>query len=112
MDLIGAHYRKNSFGPQFIDNFGVVYVSHLRAGVQIPQSVAEVAANGREISKHYLAAGDVVFFCTTGVMCPCNCGISLGGKSVVMSPREGWDIRMMNLDYSWFGNIVCCRRYW
>jgi hypothetical protein len=97
MGLVGIPYRWGGNTPDSgFDCSGLVkYVLARSASVNLPRTTAEMSERGQSIDPDEIAAGDLVFFNTTGRP-HSHVGIYVGNLRFVNAPSTGGTVR---LDY-------------
>jgi hypothetical protein len=97
MGLVGIPYRWGGNTPDSgFDCSGLVkYVLARAASVDLPRTTAEMSERGQSIDPDEIAAGDLVFFNTTG-RAHSHVGIYVGKLRFVNAPSTGGTVR---LDY-------------
>ncbi|TDG06876.1 NlpC/P60 family protein [Paraburkholderia guartelaensis] len=97
MGLVGIPYRWGGNTPDSgFDCSGLVkYVLARSASVELPRTTAEMSMRGETIEPDEIAAGDLVFFNTTGRP-HSHVGIYVGNLRFVNAPSTGGTVR---LDY-------------
>ncbi|HKT92992.1 MAG TPA: C40 family peptidase, partial [Paraburkholderia sp.] len=97
MGLVGIPYRWGGNTPDSgFDCSGLVkYVLSRSASVDLPRTTAEMSTRGETIEPDEIAAGDLVFFNTTGRP-HSHVGIYVGNLRFVNAPSTGGTVR---LDY-------------
>ncbi len=97
MGLVGIPYRWGGNTPDSgFDCSGLVkYVLARAASVDLPRTTAEMSERGQTIDPDEIAAGDLVFFNTTG-RAHSHVGIYVGQLRFVNAPSTGGTVR---LDY-------------
>ena len=97
MSLVGVPYRWGGNTPDAgFDCSGLVhYVVQRAASVNLPRTTADMSSRGTSIDPDEIAAGDLVFFNTTG-RAHSHVGIYVGKLRFVNAPSTGGTVR---LDY-------------
>ncbi|WP_028224734.1 C40 family peptidase [Paraburkholderia ferrariae] len=97
MGLVGIPYRWGGNTPNSgFDCSGLVkYVMARAASVDLPRTTAEMSERGQSVEPDEIAAGDLVFFNTTGRP-HSHVGIYVGNLRFVNAPSTGGTVR---LDY-------------
>ncbi|MFC0694643.1 C40 family peptidase [Paraburkholderia humisilvae] len=97
MSLVGVPYRWGGNTPDSgFDCSGLVhYVVQRAASVNLPRTTADMSSRGASIEPDEIAAGDLVFFNTTG-RSHSHVGIYVGKLRFVNAPSTGGTVR---LDY-------------
>lgn len=97
MSLVGVPYRWGGNTPESgFDCSGLVhYVIARAASVNLPRTTAEMSGRGESIDPDEIAAGDLIFFNTTGRP-HSHVGIYVGKLRFVNAPSTGGTVR---LDY-------------
>jgi cell wall-associated NlpC family hydrolase len=98
MSLIGTPYRSGGASPSTgFDCSGLVaFVFGEVAGVKLPRSAEEQARVGREVARHELLPGDLVFFDTLRRPFS-HVGIYVGDVRFVHAPSSNGVVRTENL---------------
>jgi len=97
MSLVGVPYRWGGNTPDAgFDCSGLVrYVVDRAASVNLPRTTAEMSGRGEPVEPDEIAAGDLIFFNTTG-RAHSHVGIYVGKMRFVNAPSTGGTVR---LDY-------------
>lgn len=113
LGLRGVPYRLGGDSPRSgLDCSGLVRYVFAQHGIDLPRTVAEQHRVGRRVGLDQIAAGDLIFFTTTGPGAT-HVGIALGGGSAafVHAPAFGGEVRVERFDGSyWRPRIVDVRR--
>jgi cell wall-associated NlpC family hydrolase len=101
--LLRTGYRFGGKNPEAgLDCSGMVsYVYREAAGVQLQGSAATLAREGRQIERHRLRAGDLVFFNTTGRPFS-HVGIYLGRGQFIHAPNSRGHVRVDHLSNRYY----------
>lgn len=62
---LGTPYRYGGMNPSGIDCSGLLYLSFLRYGIELPRTTSELAKTGSQINLKQVEVGDLVFFRTS-----------------------------------------------
>ncbi|MDR5779332.1 C40 family peptidase [Caballeronia sp. LZ065] len=97
MSLVGVPYRWGGNTPDAgFDCSGLVrYVVERAASVDLPRTTGEMSSRGESVEPDEIAAGDLIFFNTTG-RAHSHVGIYVGKLRFVNAPSTGGTVR---LDY-------------
>ncbi len=112
MSLIGTPYRNGGASPSTgFDCSGLVaFVFGEVAGLRLPRSAEEQARVGREVARHELTPGDLVFFDTLRRPFS-HVGIYLADVRFVHAPSSNGVVRTENLqDRYWAARWNGARR--
>jgi len=103
MGLVGIPYRWGGNTPDSgFDCSGLVkYVLARSASVELPRTTAEMSGRGQSIDPDEIAAGDLVFFNTTGRP-HSHVGIYVGNLRFVNAPSTGGTVRLDYLTNSYW----------
>jgi cell wall-associated NlpC family hydrolase len=103
LGLIDTDYRFGGKNPEAgLDCSGMVtYIYEQAAGLRVRGSAADIAELGRDIPQDALAAGDLVFFNTSGRRFS-HVGIYIGDGRFIHSPSSGGQVRIARLDNPYF----------
>lgn len=103
MGLVGIPYRWGGNTPDSgFDCSGLVkYVFARAASVDLPRTTAEMSGRGQSIDPDQIAAGDLVFFNTTGRP-HSHVGIYVGNLRFVNAPSTGGTVRLDYLTNSYW----------
>ncbi|RQH07444.1 C40 family peptidase [Paraburkholderia dinghuensis] len=103
MGLVGIPYRWGGNTPDSgFDCSGLVkYVLARSASVSLPRTTAEMSERGQSIDPGEIAAGDLVFFNTTGRP-HSHVGIYVGNLRFVNAPSTGGTVRLDYLTNSYW----------
>jgi cell wall-associated NlpC family hydrolase len=107
MALVGTPYRYGGNTPDAgFDCSGLVrYVVNRSASVSLPRTTAEMGTRGNPLQRSEIAAGDLVFFNTTGHP-HSHVGIYVGQNRFVHAPSSGGTVRLEDMTKSYWA-----RRY-
>ena len=95
---LGMKYQYGGQSPaEGFDCSGLVYYSFRRAGMKLPRTVFEQLKRSRAISKHKLAAGDLVFFRIYRSRVS-HVGIYLGNSRFIHAPSSGKSVSIARLN--------------
>ncbi len=98
--MLGTMYRAGGTSPQGFDCSGFVQWVYEHAGVKLPRRAQDQAKVGEAVkSKKDLQVGDIVAFRRGRVY---HTGIYLGEGKFIHSPRRNKDIRISDMDVSYF----------
>lgn len=103
MGLVGIPYRWGGNTPDSgFDCSGLVkYVLARSASVDLPRTTAEMSERGQSVDPDEIAAGDLVFFNTTGRP-HSHVGIYVGNLRFVNAPSTGGTVRLDYLTNSYW----------
>jgi cell wall-associated NlpC family hydrolase len=93
---IGVPYRNGGSDPSGFDCSGFVQYVFAQHGIRLPRGVEEQAHAGQRVRASAIAAGDLVFFATTGEGAS-HVGIASGPDAFVHSPSAGGQVRQDRL---------------
>jgi cell wall-associated NlpC family hydrolase len=103
LNLIGVNYKYGGTQPTTgFDCSG--YVSHVFrqvAGLSLPHNALAISRQGKQISKHELQPGDLVFFNTLRRSFS-HVGIYIGDNRFVHAPSSGGGVEVVNLQDSYW----------
>jgi cell wall-associated NlpC family hydrolase len=103
LNLIGVNYKYGGAQPNTgFDCSG--YVSHVFrqvAGLSLPHNALAISRQGKQISKHELQPGDLVFFNTLRRSFS-HVGIYIGDNRFVHAPSSGGGVEVVNLQDSYW----------
>jgi len=103
LNLIGINYKYGGSQPTTgFDCSG--YVSHVFrqvAGLSLPHNALAISRQGKQISKHELQPGDLVFFNTLRRSFS-HVGIYIGDNRFVHAPSSGGGVEVVNLQDSYW----------
>lgn len=95
--MIGKPYHYGGYTPeQGFDCSGLVYYSHLQAGIQLPRTSYGQYKATQPIGKKALKPGDLVFFRLNRRNIS-HVGIYLGGDRFIHAPSSGKDVTIDEL---------------
>lgn len=112
LGLIGVNYRYGGNAPSSgLDCSGFVrYVFNDTLGLSLPRRAAQMSKVGEKIDKNALRPGDLVFFNTMRRTFS-HVGIYIGDNKFVHAPRTGKQIRVDNLQSTyWISRYNGARR--
>ncbi len=103
LELVGINYRRGGTNPeQGLDCSGYVQVVFKEAiGKLLPRTAREQSQVGDAIDRNELKPGDLVFFNTMRHAFS-HVGIYLGDNHFVHAPRTGTEIRVENMNQSYW----------
>ncbi len=103
LELVGINYRRGGTNPDSgLDCSGFVQLVFKDAlGKLLPRTAREQSQVGDEISRNELKPGDLVFF-NTMRRAFSHVGIYLGDNHFVHAPRTGAEIRVENMNQSYW----------
>ena len=103
LELVGINYRRGGTNPdQGLDCSGYVQVVFREAiGKLLPRTAREQSQVGDAIDRNELKPGDLVFFNTMRHAFS-HVGIYLGDNHFVHAPRTGAEIRVENMNQSYW----------
>jgi cell wall-associated NlpC family hydrolase len=102
LDLMGTPYIYGGKDPQSgFDCSGLVSHVYAKAGVRLEGSAADIARQGKKISKSQLKAGDLVFFNTLNRPLS-HVGIYIGNGRFVHAPGRRDTVRVSELSNPYF----------
>jgi cell wall-associated NlpC family hydrolase len=101
LSYLGTPYRYGGSNRRGVDCSGLVHRIFLDQGFVLPRTAAEQARHGMPVSPRDLAAGDVVFFRTSGNKTS-HVGIYVGDGHFVHAPGTGDRVKVSRLDSSYF----------
>jgi len=107
LGLVGTPYRYGGNTPDSgFDCSGLIgYVYHDAAGITLPRSTRElIALPGAYIKRDELAAGDLLFFATSGRGKVSHAGIYVGEGRFVHAPSSGGTVRLDSLSARYWQN--------
>lgn len=91
--LTGVPYRNGGSGPNGFDCSGLVQYVFAQAGLMVPREVRDQWRLGRAVEPDTIAAGDLVFFVTSGNGAS-HVGIAIGGGQFVHAPSSTGVVRV------------------
>ena len=100
LDQVGVPYRYGGSSPSGFDCSGLVQYSYSRAGKRIPRTTGQLWSSTREVGRHELRAGDLLFFSIEGKMS--HVGLYLGGQRFVHAPASGRAVSVASLDAPYY----------
>ena len=110
LSLRGKPYRTGGTDPNGFDCSGLVRYVFAQHGVPVPRTVSEQYRAGGEVAATELAAGDLVFFSTSGAGAS-HVGIVVGGDSFVHAPTSSGVVRVDRLGGAyWAARFLGARR--
>lgn len=101
---LGTPYKWGGSSPSTgFDCSGLVQWAYAKAGIQIPRTSEQqiLASNGKAVDRSHLRPGDLVFFRDAGGDVH-HVGISLGGDKFLNAPHTGAEVRIDDLDQSYY----------
>ena len=103
LELVGINYRRGGTNPESgLDCSGFVQLVFKDAlGKLLPRTAREQSQVGDEISRNELKPGDLVFF-NTMRRAFSHVGIYLGDNHFVHAPRTGAEIRVEDMNQSYW----------
>ena len=108
--MIGAPYREGGALSDGFDCSGLVSYVFARRGIGVPRDVRRQASAGAPVDREDIAAGDLVFFATTGSG-PTHVGIATGDGRFIHAPKRGDLVRAESMSASyWASRFVTARR--
>ena len=108
--MIGTPYREGGALPDGFDCSGLVSYVFARNGISMPRDVRRQASAGAPVGRGDIAAGDLVFFATTGSG-PTHVGIATGDGRFIHAPKRGDLVRAESMSASyWASRFVTARR--
>ncbi len=113
LGLIDTNYRFGGKNPEAgLDCSGMVsYVYKQAAGLKVTGSAADIARQGRAISKAELRPGDLVFFNTMNRAFS-HVGIYIGDGRFINAPSTNGKVRIDRLDNRYYATrFEAVRRY-
>ena len=104
LDLVGIRYRRGGTLPETgFDCSGFVgYVFREGIGLILPRTSREISLSGEAVKKSDLQPGDLVFF-NTRRRTFSHVGIYLGDNHFVHAPASGGEVRVENMNASYWG---------
>ena len=96
LNMLGVPYRYGGTSPTGFDCSGLVYYSHLRAGIELPRTAQAQRNHARAVAGHRLQPGDLVFFRLEGRKVN-HVGIYAGNGEFVHAPSSGKQVTMASL---------------
>jgi len=105
MSLVGVPYRWGGNTPEGgFDCSGLVqYVVARATSIQLPRTTADMSRYGEPVQPEGIAAGDLVFFNTTGRP-HSHVGIYVGKLRFVNAPSTGGTVRLDSLENTYWGS--------
>ena len=108
--LRGAPYRDGGTDPNGFDCSGFTQYVFAQYGVALPREVRDQFRTGKSVKAEELAAGDMVFFTTTGPG-PTHVAIAIGGDQFVHAPSTTGVVRVERIGSSyWAPRYLGARR--
>jgi len=108
--LRGTPYRDGGSDPSGFDCSGFTQYVFAQHGLALPREVREQFRLGKAVKMEALAAGDVIFFATTGPG-PTHVAIAIGGDQFVHAPSTTGVVRVERLGSSyWAPRYLGARR--
>lgn len=97
LNMLGTPYRYGGSSPTGFDCSGLVYYSHLQAGIELPRTARDQRTHSRPVPGRQLQPGDLVFFRLSGRKVD-HVGIYAGNGRFVHAPSSGKQVSMASLD--------------
>lgn len=94
---LGTPYRYGGDSPRGFDCSGLVQYAHQSARIQVPRQTGSQAAAARQVSRHALRPGDLLFFRINDDK-PSHVSIYLGDGRFVHAPSSGGHVSIESLD--------------
>ena len=108
--LRGTPYRDGGSDPSGFDCSGFTQYVFAQHGLALPREVRDQFRIGKAVKPEELAAGDVIFFTTTGPG-PTHVAIAIGGDQFVHAPSTTGVVRVERLGSSyWAPRYLGARR--
>jgi NlpC/P60 family len=101
---LGTPYKWGGSSPSTgFDCSGLVQWAYAKAGIRIPRTSEQqiLASNGKPVDRAHLRPGDLVFFRDAGGDVH-HVGISLGGDKFLNAPHTGAEVRIDDLNQSYY----------
>ena len=92
----GVPYRNGGANPSGFDCSGFTQYVYSHHGIGLPREVREQFQQGRSVTEAEVAAGDLLFFTTTGPG-PTHVAIAVGGGQFVHAPSSTGVVRVERL---------------
>jgi cell wall-associated NlpC family hydrolase len=99
--LRGIPYRDGGSDPSGFDCSGFTQYVFAQHGLVLPREVRDQFRLGKAVKPEELAAGDVIFFTTTGPG-PTHVAIAIGGDQFVHAPSTTGVVRVERLGSSYW----------
>ena len=110
LELTGTPYRDRGEDPRGFDCSGFVTYVYGQHGLRLPRTVTAMYAAGLPVAPDQVAAGDLLFFTTTGPGAT-HVGIAVGDGTFVHAPSERGRVRTDRLDARyWSARYLGARR--
>ena len=110
LSLRGTPYRNGGSDPSGFDCSGFVWYVFSQVGIVVPRTVGEQYGQAGPTVQGPIAAGDLVFFDTSGHGVS-HVGIALGPDSFVHAPSSRGEVRVERLGGTYWGpRFVGARR--
>jgi len=97
LSQLGTPYRYGGDSPRGFDCSGLVQYAHQSAHIQVPRQTGSQAAAARQVSRHDLRPGDLLFFRINDDK-PSHVSIYLGDGRFVHAPSSGGHVSIESLD--------------
>jgi cell wall-associated NlpC family hydrolase len=108
----GVPYRPGGSDPSGFDCSGFVWFVLQQHGIALPRTVEEQFRVGRPVGARRLAAGDLVFFKTSG-RGPTHVGVIINSEEFVHAPTSRGEVRIERLASNyWARRLLAGRRVW
>lgn len=107
--LKGAPYRYGGRSPAGFDCSGLVYYVFSRHGIELPATAELQWEVGRSVGRDEIAAGDLVFFVTSGRSIS-HVGIAVDSESFIHAPNSDSVVRVDRLDDRYWGSRMAGAR--
>lgn len=103
LSLLGIHYQFGGNTPESgLDCSGLVrYVFKEAWGTELPRTAEQISRLGQRVDTHELQPGDLVFYNTLRRTFS-HVGIYLGENKFIHSPARGGEVRIENMDVSYW----------
>lgn len=102
LSLVGIRYRYGGNSPeQGLDCSGLVRHVFREAGTDLPRTSDEMSRRGLPVDQQDLQPGDLVFFNTLNRAFS-HVGIYLGNNQFVHAPSTGRNVRVENMDMTYW----------
>ena len=112
LNMLGVPYRYGGSTPAGFDCSGLVYYSHLQAGIELPRTALAQRSQSRSVAGQRLQPGDLVFFRLDGRKVN-HVGIYAGNGQFVHAPSSGKQVSMARLDNPyWQRRLVDAGHYY